>query len=302
MISTKILCKEYGNHGAVRGLSMNVPAGACFALVGANGAGKTTTIKLLMNLLEPSSGSASVFGVDSRKLGRPEFQKIGYVSENQDFSGRLNVKEFFDYLRPFYPTWDVQLERSIMHMMGLPPDRKIGELSHGMRMKMALATALPFRPSLLVLDEPFNGLDSLIREELMEQLSQQVGKMTIFISSHDLADIESFITHVGFLEKGKLLFEESMAQLSGRFRQVRLTLDSTVKVDTPLQPIPESWLGFTTTENVVSFVDSQFSEAGLRIEIERCWGYPQSPDIRPMNFKDIFTSIARSSQNGARPG
>src|SRR5665213_4212683 len=177
-IEIKNLHKAFGRHEALRGLSLNVPEGSAYALIGANGAGKTTTIKTLMNIIRPTHGTIRILGVDSRKLGVMQLQHIGYVSENQDMPARLTVAEYLDYLRPFYPTWDPQLERSILQELRLPPDHRIGHLSHGMRMKMSLACALPFRPRVLILDEPFSGLDPLVRDEFMERLLQQAGEMT----------------------------------------------------------------------------------------------------------------------------
>jgi ABC-2 type transport system ATP-binding protein len=161
------LWKKFGRHDALQGLSFSVPEGSAYALIGANGAGKTTTIKVLMNILEATRGSATVLGVDSRKISHRELNQIGYVSENQDMPEALTVAEFLDYLRPFYTRWDPSLEVSIRRQLRLPPERRIGDLSHGMRMKMALACALPFRPKLLILDEPFSGLDPLVRDEFM---------------------------------------------------------------------------------------------------------------------------------------
>lgn len=111
---------------------------------------------------------------------------------------RLTVGEFFDYLRPFYFRWDRGLEDEIRRQLRLPHDRKIANLSHGTRMKMALACALPFRPKLLVLDEPFNGLDPLVRDEFMEELLHQAGEMTILISSHELHEIDGVASPVAF--------------------------------------------------------------------------------------------------------
>ena len=144
-------------------MSIAVPEGSAFALIGANGAGKSTTIKTLMNIISPSQGSATILGVDSRRISPSELAQIGYVSENQEMPGRLTVAEYLAYLRPFYPAWDRDLEAEILAQLCLPPDRKIKNLSHGMRLKMALACALLFLPKLLVLDEPFSGLDPLVR-------------------------------------------------------------------------------------------------------------------------------------------
>jgi ABC-2 type transport system ATP-binding protein len=218
MIRLDDLWKKFGRHEALRGLSFSVAEASAFALIGANGAGKTTTIKALMNIIEPSRGNATVMGVDSRSLSPRELSRIGYVSESQDLPERLTVQQYLDYLRPFYPQWDRQLEASTLGLLHLPLRRRIGDLSHGMRIKMALACALPFRPKLLILDEPFSGLDPLVRDEFMESLIQQSAEMTVLISSHELNEIDHFATHVGFLDEGRLLFEESMADLTERFR------------------------------------------------------------------------------------
>ena len=225
MICIENLCRKFGRFEALRGLSFQVPPGSAFALIGANGAGKTTTIKVLMNILEPSSGRATILDVDSRRISPHELAQIGYVSENQDMPSRLTVAEYLAYLRPFYKQWDMGLEVSILRQLRLPMDRKIGNLSHGMRLKMALLCALPFRPKLLILDEPFSGLDPLVRDEFMEGLLGQAGEMTILISSHELGEIDGVATHIAFLDEGQLLFQESMNDLSGRFREVRVTLD-----------------------------------------------------------------------------
>ena len=179
IIQTDNVWKKFGRFEALQGLSIAVPEGSAFALIGANGAGKSTTIKLLMNIISPSQGRATVLGVDSRKISPKELAQIGYVSENQEMPGRMTVAGYLDYLRPFYPTWDRALEAEILARLRLPPERRIKDLSHGMRMKMALACALPFRPKLLVLDEPFSGLDPLVRDEFMEGLLHQAGEMTI---------------------------------------------------------------------------------------------------------------------------
>src|SRR5579864_3403873 len=225
MIQIQGLCKRFRHFEALHDVSFSVPDGSAFALIGANGAGKTTCIKILMNILEPTRGKATVLGVDSRRISPRELNQIGYVSENQEMPGRLSVTEFFDYLRPFYEHWDRGLETDIRRQLNLPPDRKIGNLSHGMRMKMALACALPFRPKLLVLDEPFNGLDPLVRDEFMEGLLHQAGEMTIFISSHELQEIEGVASHLAFLDEGRLLFVEPMVDLNERFREVHVTFE-----------------------------------------------------------------------------
>ena len=128
IIQTHALCKTYGRHNALRGLNLSVPEGAALALIGANGAGKTTAIKVMMNMLAPSAGMATILGIDSTRLSPREFSQIGYVSENQNMPGRLTVAQYLAHLRPLYPSWDRELEASILAQLRLPPDRKLREL------------------------------------------------------------------------------------------------------------------------------------------------------------------------------
>jgi len=296
MIRVADLWKTFGRYDALRGLSFEVQEGSALALIGANGAGKTTTIKILMNILKPSRGMATVLGVDSRAISPRELTQIGYVSENQEMPGRLTVDEYLDYLRPFYPRWDKGLETLIRHQLFLPPDRKISDLSHGMRMKMALACALPYRPRLLILDEPFSGLDPLVRDEFMEGLLQQAGEMTILMSSHDLGEIDGVATHVTLLDQGRLLFEERMDELMDRFREVRVTLEREQRV--PERP-PKSWLQLRTAGNVLTFVDTQFSEEDLGDQVRGLFDGVRTIDAQPMTLRFIFTTLARSARNGS---
>lgn len=302
MIQTTKLWKKFRRHDAVRDLSFCVPEGSAFALIGANGAGKTTTIKVLMNILEPTRGKAEVLGVDSRKISPRELRQIGYVSENQEMPEKLTVEEFLAYMRPFYPTWDRELEKSILSQLRLPLERTICDLSHGMRMKMSLACALPFRPKLLVLDEPFSGLDPLVRDEFMESLLQQAGEMTILISSHELGEIDGVATHVAFLDEGRLLFEESMSDLVARFREVHVTLErnGSQNRDEPVAaPFPKCWLRVRSVGNVLTFVDTQFSEKDVGERLHALVGDVKTVDVQPMALRSIFTTLARAAREGA---
>ena len=296
MIRVENLWKKFGRFDALRGLSFDVPDGSAFALIGANGAGKTTTIKVLMNIIEPTRGSATLLGVDSRKVSPRELAQIGYVSENQDMPSRLTVGEYVAYLRPFYPAWDLELEASIARQLRLPLERRIGDLSHGMRLKMALMCALPFRPKLLILDEPFSGLDPLVRDEFMEGLLEQAGEMTILISSHELGEIDGVATHVAFLDEGKLLFQESMSDLTGRFREVHVTLEAEAAKPTTS---PKEWMQIRAIGNVLTFVDTRFDEDGLDERIRSRIEGVRGIDAQPMALRSIFTTLARAARDGA---
>jgi len=294
MIRAENLWKNFGRQAALRGMTFSVPEGSALALIGANGAGKTTAIRILMNILASSRGTATVLGVDSRKLTPRVLSRIGYVSEDQQMPERLTVSEYLCYLRPFYPRWSPQAECAIASRFRLPPGRRIGDLSHGMRMKLALACALPFGPDLLILDEPLSGLDPLVRDEFMEALLDQAGEMTVLISSHELAEIDGVATHVAFVDEGSVLFEESIAELIGRFREVRVTLE---KEAPPPSQAPEDWLQVRPSGVMLNFVDTQYSEDLLGDRVRSLVGRVRAIDAQPMALRSIFTVLARAARD-----
>jgi ABC-2 type transport system ATP-binding protein len=292
-IRTDALTKKYRRVAALDHVNLEVQEGAVYALVGQNGAGKTTAIKILMNLISASQGTAEILGTDSRKIRGKFYTQIGYVSENQEIPEWMKVGALLEYLRDFYPTWDLDLEQSLVKQFDLPLDRKIKALSRGMKMKLALAGALAFHPRLIVLDEPFGGLDPLVRDQLIEGLLERAAESTVFLSSHDLAEIESFASHVGYLESGKLLFSEDMTSLSTRFREIELTRDS----DGPLpSPLPANWLQPRTSGAMVRFVDSRFDERKIPFEIQRLFGTVKDVQYRALSLRAIFLAMARKSE------
>lgn len=289
-IQTDKLVKNFRKVKALDGVNLEVPEGAIYALVGPNGAGKTTAIKVLMNIFRATSGRAEVLGLDSTCLAGRAFTSIGYVSENQELPGWMNVRDFAAFLRPFYPTWDMALERELSEQLGLPADRKLSKLSRGMRMKAAMLSALAFHPKLIVLDEPFGGLDPLVRDQLIEGLLERASQATIFVSSHDLAEIENLASHVGYLEGGRLLFSEEQGDLLGRFREVEVVLDADPAMN---KAWPQSWLHMAASGPVVRFVESRFKEERSRSEVKQLFGDVRDVSFKPMSLRGIFVAVAR---------
>jgi|HubBroStandDraft_6_1064221.scaffolds.fasta_scaffold122654_2 ABC-2 type transport system ATP-binding protein len=293
-IHTEKLVRRFGRTTAVDSVDLDVPQGAVYALVGANGAGKTTLIKLLMNIHRPTSGRAQVLGVDTLHLAGKAFAQIGYVSENQEMPEWVTVGAMLDYYRPFYPQWDRGLEQELVRQFALPLGRKLKHLSRGQRMKAAFASSLAYRPSLIVLDEPFSGLDPLVRDELIEGLLERAPETTIFLSSHDLAEIESFSSHVGFLEQGKLLFSEVLTELTDRFRDVTVTLEG----PSPLPArIPASWLQAQASDSVIRFVHCGYRQHDTERELAQAFPTARDVSFDPMPLRAIFLAIAKSSRN-----
>jgi ABC-2 type transport system ATP-binding protein len=298
IIETEGLSKTFRRHDAVRHVSLSVPRGAVYALVGENGAGKTTTLRMLVNILTPDRGTALVLGVHSRRLARREFLRLAYVSENQSLPDRLTVAQYFGYLRSLYPNWDRHLETALLARFALPHDRRLGNLSHGMRMKTMLAGALSFRPELLILDEPLSGLDPLVRDEVMEGLLQQAENTTILISSHELSEIEGAATHMAFMDRGRVLFQEHVDVVSGRFREITATLgdDGGTAVG-----LPASWLIPELSKHSFRCVETAFiSDADVLQKLILHVGAVGHVDVRPMSLREIAKCLMRATRTEGR--
>jgi ABC-2 type transport system ATP-binding protein len=292
-IRTDGLAKKFRGVEALRDLNLAVPEGAVYALVGPNGAGKTTAIKILMNIFRATRGRAEVLGFDSTRLAGQKLASIGYVSENQDLPGWMRVRDFLAYLRPFYPSWDRSLEDELVRQFDLPVSRKLRHLSRGMRMKAALASALAYHPKLIVLDEPFTGLDPLVRDELIQGLLERAEEATIFVSSHDLAEIESFASHVGYLEQGRLIFSEELPKLVDRFREVELTYDAPPALP---QKLPKSWMQLGSSAGVIRFVETRFDPEQTIAQVRSVLGDPKDATFDPMSLRSIFLTMAKDGR------
>jgi len=293
-IHTESLVKKFRRVDALQGLSLSVPQGAVYALVGPNGAGKTTAIKILMNIIRATAGRAEVLGIDSSRIRGHHFQPIGYVSENQQLPEWMTVGALLSYLRPFYPAWDAKLEDELIKQFDLPRDRKLRHLSRGMRMKAALASSLAYHPKLIVLDEPFTGLDPLVRDELIQGLLDRAEESTIFVSSHDLAEIETFASHIAYLEQGKLRFAEELTALANRFREVELTFDAPPNLP---QKLPDNWLQLNTAAAIVRFTDCRFDLERSTADVRAVFGEPRNVTFSPMSLRSIFLAMAKSARN-----
>jgi ABC-2 type transport system ATP-binding protein len=292
-IRTYDLTKVFRHTPVLNGVSMEVPEGSIYGLVGPNGAGKTTTIKVLMNIFPPTSGRSEVLTTDSRRLGPRDFAQIGYVSENQEMPEWMTLSYFLRYLAQFYPTWDDALERELLRQFQLPLDVQLKHLSRGMRMKASLASSLAYRPRLIVLDEPFTGLDPLVRDELIEGLLARAEGTTIFISSHDLGEMESFASHIGYLEQGQLRFSEELEALSARFREIVLTFDAPPELP---RELPVDWLHVEISGPVVRFVETHFDPNDAADLVRKVFPGYRDMAVNGMPLRSIFVALAKKGR------
>lgn len=289
-IETDKLTRRFGRVAALGGVTVAVPAGSICAVLGPNGAGKTTLLETLLNLLEPSAGSAQVLGCDSRRLGPDQLAQIGYVSENQQVDERMRIGDLLAMVRDLYPTWDRTLEQKLLRTFELPVERRFKELSRGMRIRALFVAALAFRPKLLVLDEPFSGLDPLMRDDLVAtvlDLALEDGR-TILLSSHDVDEVERIADRVIFLEAGRVTLADSVEALRARHRKVVARLAPAAAAGVPRR---EAWLGFEQEGETVSFVETQ---ADVANDWSRELGGEAVVTTAALSLKEIYLAHARA--------
>jgi ABC-type multidrug transport system ATPase subunit len=200
------LSRRFGDTLAVDNVSLSVPRGVVYGLVGENGAGKTTLIKHLLGLLKAQAGSARVFGLDPVADPPGVLGRLGYLSEQRDLPSWMRVDELMRYTAAFYPKWDALFAEQLRRQFGLPLEAKIKNLSRGQTARAGLLAALGHRPDLLVLDEPSSGLDPMARRDILEAIIRTVAEegRTVFFSSHLLDEVERVCDHVAMMAHGRI--------------------------------------------------------------------------------------------------
>ena len=216
-IRTRALTKRYGRHVGLDGLDLEVPAGEVFGFLGPNGAGKTTTIRLLLDLIRPSSGTAEVFGLDSHRDSLEIRRSIGYLPGELSLYERMTGAEILEYFGALRPSIDVAWRDELVERFGAQLDRPMRTLSRGNKQKIGLVQALMHRPRLLLLDEPTSGLDPIVQHEFHRVVAEAVEEgATVFLSSHVLSEVQHVTGHIGIVRAGRLVEIASVEDLVSR--------------------------------------------------------------------------------------
>jgi ABC-2 type transport system ATP-binding protein len=216
-IHTESLTKSYGRSRGLAGLDLSVSTGEVYGFLGPNGAGKTTTIRLLLDLIRPSSGQARVLGLDPRRDGVALRKRVGYLAGDFTVDGRQTATELFTYLsnlRGGVPQSNVD---NLVQRLDLDPSRKIKDLSKGNRQKVGVVQAFMHTPELLILDEPTSGLDPFLQQEFVNMVGQaKANGQTVFMSSHVLGEVQQTADRVGIIREGRLVAVEQVEDLRER--------------------------------------------------------------------------------------
>jgi len=292
VIETAGLRKSFRGLEALRGLDLRVPSGSIYGFLGKNGAGKTTTIKALMGLLRPDSGDARIFGqpIGGDAAGVEIRRRIGFVTEDKELYPYMTVAQVIRFTRPFFPRWRDDLERRYLQAFELPPKQKIPKLSKGMRSKLMLLLAICRGAELLILDEPMEGLDPAIAEDVLGVLTGLAAAegTTIFFSSHQIADVEQIADHVCIIDQGRAVVAGALDDLKSQYQRLHVMFS-----ETPPQSV--AWVDGVERVRHDGRMLSIFASRNVEAVVDQVQSLPGASVERfPVTLKEIFLECVRS--------
>ncbi len=283
------LTKKFGQTTVVDDLSLRVARGSTFGLIGPNGAGKTTTMKMLMGMLRPTSGRATVLGTEVLAEPLVVKQRVGYVPESHHIDRWMRIGEAVGFCRSVYESWNDQTCQEMLKRFELDPDKKVKHLSKGMLVKLSLVLAVSHEPELLLLDEPMAGLDPLAREEFLDGVLRTICErgQTVIFSTHSLDDVQRLADTVGILYEGRLLVHRNIEELLATSKRIRATLTN----GSPPKQLPENivWQRVQGREWVVTVSDFT-PETVQRIRAQEGVDHVEVID---MGLEDLFKDFIR---------
>ena len=289
-ITIERFTKRFGRRTAVDDLSLEVPAGAVFGLLGQNGAGKSTTIKTLLNLYQPTEGSLRILGLDTVRDAVAVRRRVGYLPEDPFYYKWMTVAELVRFDASFYPTWDHHLARTLLDRLELPEDRRIDQLSRGMQAKAGLVLALAQRPEVLILDDPTSGLDVVVRREFLEAMIATVQSEggTVFFSTHMLHELERIADRVGILHKGRLLACAPLEEIKKSTVKLRVVYPDVVPASVPLENLIRVERG---AHHLSLTVSAYTPEMARRLMISGA----ESIEVMALSLEEIFVETAKGA-------
>ncbi len=290
-IETRELWRTFGKFEAVKGVSLRVPKGTVFGLLGVNGAGKSTIIKMMMGHLRPTRGDIKVLG---RALDEDFIEirkRVAYVSENRYLYEWMTVAESIKFTRAFHANWDDEKAAHLVKRFSLPPDKKIKQLSRGNRARVCLLLALSYNPELIILDEPTSGLDPIVRRDFIENIVSEISEegKTVLFSSHIVEEDERVAYYVGIINDGELLLTSSVDDIKASYKRVRYATNGTRP---ELAGVP-GILGVENGRHEQVLTVNGWGEETIRALGAR--GVSE-PELLPISLEEIFVSTVRAER------
>lgn len=298
-IETRGLTKLYGKLRAVDGLTLRVPRGSVYGFLGRNGAGKTTTMRVLLGLARPTAGSAQVLGLDvgTQQIGIRE--RTAFVAERKMLYDYMTPAELVRFTSGFYPRWSRAAADKYARLLDIPMKQKFGKLSHGNRTKVCVLLALAQNADLLVLDEPTIGLDPIMIDDVLRVLLEEhaAEARTVFLSSHQLAEVEQIADWVGIIDRGKLLLEARLDDIKSEYRVV-------VAAGNGLPATSPEVVSAVRSEAFTRYILTSGAEAFAATLRQQG---AASVEVFPLNLREFFLEIVRKEEacttgrSGAKP-
>jgi ABC-2 type transport system ATP-binding protein len=266
-------------------VSLSIPKGAVLGLVGRNGAGKTTLMRILVGLLMPESGSASVLNEPALQMTDATKTRLGYVPQQPDALNWMTVESMLQFVASFYPRWDNDYMWNSLIRWDIPPSHRLAKLSPGERQRVALIRVLATCPELLILDEPASALDPVARRDFLREIALRAGEAgtTVLFSTHIVSDLERVASHVCFLHEGKLLLNTAMDDLKETHARLSLSREAAAGVSTPLpgeiarRRRPDGGMSIVLTrQGLAPWPGAALASGGT---------------LEPLNLEDLFIEI-----------
>jgi ABC-2 type transport system ATP-binding protein len=295
VVELESVSRQFGATLALDNVSVRVPEGVVFGLVGTNGAGKTTLIKHVMGQLRAVRGRVSIFGLDPARHPAQVLSRIGYLSETGELPEWMRLHELLRFTRAFYPGWDESYVDSLVRTFELNRDNRVNQLSKGQRARLGLVLALAPRPRLLVLDEPSSGLDPLVRRDILRAIIRTIAEegRTVVFSSHLLDEVERVADHVAIIDGGCIIQNDDLASMKANFHRVVLHFNTPVR-DRPFIDGCFNWQGSEHQWSTYFRGPSQELEERIR----RCGG--EVVDRHSPTLTEIFLALVDSRHSATR--
>lgn len=293
MIEVQNLTVQYGERPVLSSVSLDVPAGAVFALLGRNGSGKSSLVRCLLGQQKPEGGRTFISGEDVWTHRARLMNRVGFVAEESDAPPEMSVGALLRFCSRLYKTWDQDSALQRLRRATVPLEVPFGSLSKGQRKQVALALALAPSPEVLILDDPSLGLDVVARKVLFDELISELADrgITVFLTTHDLAGIEGIADRVAILRDGAVALNESMETLKWRFRRLRF---ASSEGGTALQPLAA--LGVRKWGTGYEAIVSNFDD--LSFEGFRSRSGARDVEVSPMSLEEIFLAVNEQTTGG----
>lgn len=274
---------RYGQKVAADDVTLTVPRGSVYALLGRNGAGKSSLVRSLLGQQKPQRGSIRLFGDDIWKRRSTLMERVGVVNEEADAPPEMTVNALARFCARLYRRWDRKEVDLRLERFGVDPNARFGALSKGQKKQMLLALALAMSPDLLVLDDPTMGLDVVARQSLFDEVIAELADrgITIFLTTHDLAGIETLADRVAIMKDGRLVLEEEIEALKGRFRRIRFAAKPVALQESALRAtLVRNW-GSGAEAIVTNYDDVAFERL-----------HSTNAEVSALSLEEIFIAVA----------